>query len=104
MSFIRRFLIHANSRSTNRSMPRYRSLSFGQLNTARTVGTRDRVDLLSFGDEGGIIFGFEPTQRVVVGKHPRERDRDEVKARIERNPGEEVAAVMIQPGVYGPGR
>src|SRR5262249_42943489 len=51
---------------------------------------RDGVDSLAFGDQRGIIFRFELAQRVIVGKHLRERDRNEVKARVWRDAVEEL--------------
>src|SRR5260221_12115867 len=51
---------------------------------------RDGINLLSFGNEGRIIFRLELTEGVVVCERFRERDRDEVKPGVRWNSGEEV--------------
>src|SRR4029077_18740850 len=48
------------------------------------------VNGLAFGDQRRIIFRFELAHGVIVGKHLRERDRNEVKTRVWRDAAEEV--------------
>src|SRR5262245_46423347 len=51
---------------------------------------RNGVDLWTFGDQRRIIFRFELAHRVIVSKNLRERDRNEVKARVWRDAAEEL--------------
>ena len=53
-------------------------------------GHGDRIDLLVCRKEGGIVFLFKFARGVVVLECFRERDRDEMKARVGWDSGEEI--------------
>src|SRR5262249_61807754 len=50
----------------------------------------DRIDRLTFWDQGRIFFVRELAERVVVGERLRKRDRHEVQARVRRDFGKEI--------------
>ena len=70
------------SRSAKRSMRRYRSLPFRQLNTARTAGTAIVSTVSPFGNKRRIVFRLELTQSIVVRECLCEWHRDQVKSGI----------------------
>src|SRR5215216_2711878 len=51
---------------------------------------RDRVDLLSFGDEGGIVLRIQLAQGVIVGERLGERNRNDMQAGVLGDPGQEI--------------
>src|SRR3954447_10781890 len=60
-------------------------------------GHRDRIDLLVCRKEGRIVFRFKFARGVVVFECFRERDRDEVKARVGWDSGEEINRLPDHP-------
>src|SRR4029077_16418403 len=69
----------------------------GPIKYGKNRGHGDRIDLLVCRKEGGIVFRFKFARGVVVFECFRERDRDEVKARVGWDSGEAVNRLRDQP-------